>query len=565
MDRTVLRLLALGALVTACEVTAPADGGPLDAPGSDAPASDAPGSDAPGRDAPARDASSDPPVPDAGRDAAVDAGPDVTAAVNAALDLICGLPAYASCTAPWACGCEVFGAPPPRDVDACVARARGGCEPDYRDRIATAFAAGGVSVDEAALADCIATARRSYDLCLPKPVIDEDLPASCWDAFTVGGAIGDPCRIGGVRCAAGDGVCAGRVCTAAADTEGAGCLGTCAPGLRCASGSCAAPAARGEACDDHEDCAGSELCVGGVCAPPVAPDGACDRHDRCQTGYGCVEGTCQASSPSTCAPGGDEVCPSGSECRSDFVEVCLPRGGLGSPCSSDVECAESLGCDFSASFLGTCARLPGLGAPCTGGCEAGLSCMSTGGGTCALPRRLGERCDDVSVTFGSICEPGLGCVLGTCSSLPRLDERCSDENLCEAGLTCLFDDLTFENRCRAPLPEGSDCGRFGGGCGTGLFCDFRGFPPLCRIAPVEGQECPSGVCAGDLDCRMFTGLPRPICAPPAGLGERCLRTCVEGAYCGPDPSAGACFVRVCDRVSTGGGPGPFPGPEPVPL
>jgi hypothetical protein len=275
MHRPLVRSLLVCAALAGCDAAAPLDAGHVDAPepldaaldafgdaSRDAAVTDARLLDAPVADAPRFDGGRDAPGP------RPDAGPEVAAAVAQALDLVCGVPARAACSAPWLCGCDTS-SPPPFDLAACERSERTECEARLRDTLTAFFARGGVTVDEEALATCTALAEQSYQRCLPRPVSDEDQPASCWDAFVLGTAVGSPCDVSGVRCADGAGVCAGRVCTAAGDAVGARCFGTCTAGLVCAEGTCADPVAASGACSDHEDCAASELCVGGRCEAPV--------------------------------------------------------------------------------------------------------------------------------------------------------------------------------------------------------------------------------------------------------------------------------------------------------
>jgi hypothetical protein len=567
MRRPFVRSLLVCAALAGCGPAAPLDAGSVDAPepldaaldaSVDAPR-DASGADARPVDAPGSDA----PRFDAGRDASgggLDAGPEVAAAVEQALDLLCGVPARASCTAPWLCGCEVS-SPPPLDVSACEIRERFECDTRLRDTLAGFFARGGVTVDAAALAACTALAEQSYDQCLPRPVSDSDQPGSCWDAFVLGTAVGSPCDVSGVRCGGGAGVCAGRVCTAAGDAVGARCFGTCTAGLVCLDGACADPVAASGAGTDHEDCAASELCVGGRCQAPSAVGASCEGPDRCVAGAACEAGTCRSASP-RCVAGGAEGCGSGADCRAGSTTTCQPRRSAGEACFGDNECAPELLCDTETRFPGECETPPLAGQPCASRCAPGLVCVTTDfvSGRCEPTRRLGESCSGVFARQGSLCEDGLGCVGGFCGPLPRLDEPCAEDNRCEAGLVCLIDRVTFLSRCRPPLPEGADCSSSVDGCADGLYCDFSSFfSSVCRAVPSEGQEC-TGTCGSGLDCRFFPTLSRSICVPPPGLGEDCTGACTVGAFCTTDLSAGRCVQRICDIVSPGGGP--FPPPVP---
>jgi hypothetical protein len=485
-------------------------------------------------------------------------GPEIAAAVEEALDLRCGVTARAACSAPWLCGCDVSS--PPLDPAACEISGRAECEAALRGTLTSFFARVGVAVDEEALAICTALAERSYELCLPQPISAQDQPASCWDAFVLGNALGSPCEARGLRCAGGAGVCADRVCTPAGAVVGARCFGTCTAGLVCLDGTCADPVAASGRCSDHEDCAASELCVGGRCEAPAPIGASCDGVDRCVLGAACEGGSCR-STGLRCVLGGADACGSGAECRTGSTTTCQSRRGLGEPCSSEDACARDLTCDTAST--GTCTTLPGAGEPCGFRCAPGLVCLTEdfSSAICAPPRRAGESCAGVSTRDGgSACEDGLGCVGGVCGPPPRLDEACAEDGRCDAGLVCLTDRVSFLPRCRLPLPEGADCSGTADGCADGLYCDFSSFrPSVCRAVPSEGQEC-TGTCASGLDCRFFPELTRSICTPQPGLGEECGSRCAGDAFCTLDPAAGRCVQRICDRVSSGGGLFPPIGP-----
>lgn len=557
-------LLVLLTGLVGCDRVSPTDGGVLDAGTEDAGALDAP---APSSDAApdARDASGDTPSdrPD-GRDggspptdAPVDAGPDVRREVMDALDIFCDPPAYGNCTAPWMCGCDTFGISAPADVAACVRRNRGTCDSDLPSLLTPFFARGGVTIDSAALDTCVAQLRSLYDHCLP-PTDAAQYPLACRDALVLGLPIGASCELPGFRCADGAGVC-GRTCQAA-PALGESCTTFCGPGLACVSGTCAMPVAAGGTCRDHEDCATPELCIGGVCGAPLTFGAACTSEDRCATGLVCDGGVCGPRFESSCTLGSSE-CGAASECTSASRRVCAPTLPPGATCTDIAECGEGTTCDFSITFPGVCAPFPRLGERCNGPCQPGLRCLDdfTSGAVCDLPRAAGQPCNDVFSRDGRVCDDGLSCnASGVCGPIPGLDELCAGDGLCQPGLACIFDTITFEQRCRMQMPEGSSC-QSDQECMEDLYCDFtRAFPGICTPVPREGQEC-TFRCAGDLDCRFFSPLSRSYCINPGGIGAECGSRCLAGAFCTDDSTRGGCRPIVCSSVSAGGGgPGPFP-------
>lgn len=540
-------LLASLFFVAACDPAAPVvdggtdagldgaadpDGGDLDA-GSDAPSApvDAPRTDTPRLDTP------------------LDAGPDVSAEVEAALDFVCGVQAYADCTAPWGCGCETFSPPP--DVASCTSRTRESCAFEVRPGLTSYFQRVGITLDREALDRCVAAARHSFDLCLAEPATDIDPVASCFDALVVGVPIGGACEFSGMGCADGAGVCS-RSCVARPSTAGERCSVSCGGGLACVDGNCADPVAEGGACTDNEDCAADELCVGGRCGDPAGAGETCASDDECGTGYECA-GVCTAAAASCRVD--SPSCGAGRDCRTGSRRVCLARVGLGERCDDDFACQDRLFCDFGV-FPSQCAPLPTLGEACDRSCTDGAVCVFDrfgSGGLCVEHRRLGEDCSSGTWSGEPLCESGLTCNMGLCGGAPRLGEPCSDDGRCEIGLACEWDPFSGGQFCQPARPEGSPCDR--GGCDVGLFCDWTTGSPVCRRFPGEGEECPSGACQEGLECRFFAPLSRSICVPPAHLGEECSSICSAEAYCGDDLGGGTCTPLVCDLVS-GGGIGP---------
>lgn len=542
-----LRISSIAALsllaLSACDGPAPGVDGGLDAPATDTPVPpDAPTTDVPGTDAPRTDVPADTSVSDS-----PDAPIDVTEAVNGALDWICGVPAYAECTAPWSCECDTRGGPPP-DVDECVAGVRSDCERGFRSDLEADFRSGAVTFDEEALAACVAAARRSFDLCLADPAIDGSLPGACLDAFVLTTGLGSVCRFDGMRCASGAGLCDRGLCVALEATAGASCERTCASGLRCVDGACADPVEAGGACSDHEDCAGEELCIGGTCEAPAAEGEGCSGSVRCGFGMRCVRSMCVVFTDTDCAVGSAFDCGAERTCERSHEQRCNVLRTLGETCFGDKECEPTLACDRGTE---TCVALPREGEECSSRCADGLTCIEQRGvSSCRRPGRLAESCLDLFGISGPVCDVGLACRSGSCEVAPRIGEPCSDDQICEPGLACFFD----TNTCQPPGTEGDEC-ESSGICTDGLFCNYDRRPAVCAPLLADGEECTSGFCARDLDCRYFEALSRSICVVPGAVGEPCTSVCEAGAYCGEDPEAGACTATICSRLG-GGRPEP---------
>lgn len=519
-----MRALAFASLVllAGCDPTPTPDAG-LDAPTADAPAIDA-GADG-GTDAPDR--------PDGGLDApdASDAG---RTDLSAALSAVCDAAAYGRCTAPWSCGCETF-EPRPTDVEACTAMRRADCESDLTRILGPVLAAGELTVDETAAAQCVALLRQAYDLCLPDPSL---VPSICLDALVLSTELGRRCPLDGLpaRCAGGAGVCASGACVAAADRVGATCSVACSGGLRCVGGACAAAVASGGECTDHEDCEDG-LCAFGRCAPPAEASGSCAAGEPCGFGLVCTGGTCEAATADTCFVG-SAGCGSGRECALSGRTVCRLPSALGERCEGDKECIATLTC---SPDTGLCAELPTLGQPCVTRCADPSACMldTLGNATCQARGRAGESCADRFAIEGHLCEPLLGCIGGLCQPLPSLGAPCSDDGLCEDGLVC-----GSVGTCSLPSREGEGCE--GAPCEAGLFCNYDVPPARCERLRAEGELCGSAYCEPHLDC-LSDGSGIALCRPAGALGAPCSSVCTDG-FCGADLESGDCVSSICAFV-----------------
>jgi hypothetical protein len=163
---------------------------------------------------------------------------------------------------------------------------------------------------------------------------------------------------------------AGSVCIPGTAGLGAACgtieSGLCRGKLQCigdASATCARPAASGEACDPSgiqpdcdiyvaETCGADKTCVPlTVVAPPetcgeTALDHLCNSGSRCDT----------ATAKCVSRPKTGEACSDSQPCQPDDYcaanNRCTPEAGLGSPCTSDLQCKDHLYCiDSQCSAL----------------------------------------------------------------------------------------------------------------------------------------------------------------------------------------------------------------------
>jgi hypothetical protein len=147
---------------------------------------------------------------------------------------------------------------------------------------------------------------------------------------------------------------------------------------------------------------------------------------------------------------------------------------------------------------------------------------------------------------GASCELGLACVEGVCGAPPGLGSSCVEDERCEEGLVCGFDDRT----CQLPALVGASC-EDGRRCEEGTFCAGAKGARTCLLPSIAGAECSTldAPCGLGLECRPFPDLVRSLCVPPPMLGERCETACAGAAFCAPDPSATACIAPICDLVT----------------
>lgn len=296
------------------------------------------------------------------------------------------------------------------DTTSCENRAEQAYTNGALPRFQAAIAMGTMTYDGTHAQACIDALRA-----LGCNAVTSRTPAAC-DALFVGTvAAGGACAIN-EECA-GDAYCnTSAGCPGTCQARGGSattCSGdeACQSGLRCAHGSCQAPAGDGASCQGAEgvDCAGGLICVGGssttagTCGAPStvfagASGATCNLQmsQFCQAGLSCVvEGaqmqTCQMdglADGTTCHISVPDQCANGSYCSGtslgtgDLEGTCapLPTSGACATVILGARCAEGYVCDETTT---ECVELHDNGESCTGNaaCASGV-CT---GGSCVAP------------------------------------------------------------------------------------------------------------------------------------------------------------------------------------
>jgi hypothetical protein len=263
----------------------------------------------------------------------------------------------------------------------------------------------------------------------------------------------------------------------------------------------------------------------------------------------------------------DAVCPEGMLCRSvDGQSACVwPGEGVESDCCfahatpgcDDPTCeaavcgADSFCCDTewdqicTDSVASLCPGLcPGAGDPqpqygdCinVGPCDAGLTCISGGGGTFGW-------CGTIGCMDDTPCQPppGTGDAPAICAPINDMTDACildcSMGQICPDGMTCFMDTLCVWEEIVPPppvLPAYGDCADnpaetcqptedacISDAGGTAAGCSQSG----C----ADATECPAAPATGDA----------PVTCGDLGGGNTCYLDCAGGQTC---PDGTACTV-----------------------
>jgi len=455
---------------------------------------------------------------------------------------LCGPLAAAVCGAFEGCSCR------PSTPAGCLAEQTDACTRFHLgDGRQAALEAGRASLDADTVATCVARVETALEDC---SLGNADYFAFCQAVILDDAAIGDPCAVGGAVCAGGAGAClpvpGGVLLCRALALEGAPCEpGTCARGLACASGRCAAPAAEGASCVSISGCRDGLRCVAGACRTSrVAEGGACTETAACAFGLSCEGGRCAAPRSTMCTEAGSG-CPSLSVCRTTMESRCIPPLDAGGRCDTGAFCGPGLYCDFDAAPA-VCRVFPGVGEPCPIGlCRGDAWC--TPSGRCDPLGMRGELC--VTDTGGDGCAEGLSCASGLCGDPPALGQPCGAFAECAAGLACQPDGMG-RLVCATPGPIGDGCDLSigtNGGCADTTYCD-----PATSVCQPRLPA--SGPCDFDTQCQdgltCFRGPPdfTGTCQTLPGRDERCESACASGLVCGAVATGGSCVAEVCEAL-----------------
>ncbi|MBM4343399.1 MAG: hypothetical protein FJ100_08475 [Deltaproteobacteria bacterium] len=294
-------------------------------------------------------------------------------------------------------------------------------------------------------------------------------------------------------------------------------------------------------------CAASAPCGPTVCQPARATGDKCTTHIDCGFAMQCgANRRCRpARTPveyQPCEP--FESC--GPEATCVQAGICMPRGALGSTCSTHAGgqfalCAPGLVC---GSFPSTCRQALEIGDPC---------------GAHSRVRR-GQVCADGQVVpianDGDVCSKDrANCTGEDRACRPRPDGQRICAPVPEEDEPCLAMEST-----KAPTRR----------CAHGLYCDLAA--GLCRWSFAKGQacetdsECKAGSVCVSGKCVRGAPLGKPcsslapwrcaaggwckasVCVPLSGLGGSCdsaASSCIDGLRCGGE---------VCVPLSLSGGP-----------
>ncbi len=222
----------------------------------------------------------------------------------------------------------------------------------------------------------------------------------------------------------------GAACTLDEECEGAS---YCDHGGGACPGSCQARGAAGAACIDDGGCTTGLRCAAGTCRAPAGDGAGCDGPTGlgCNAGLICLgadetrAGTClsveeafSGALGAACDPSTGPLCADGLSCALDQVVagaptfVCVERAAIGAACRIAIPdaCANAV-CDGLApdtgDFDGTCVAVPAAGEACGGlmeRCATGTRCLD---GTCEPSGALGAACSSPAGCASGRCEGGV--------------------------------------------------------------------------------------------------------------------------------------------------------------
>jgi hypothetical protein len=203
----------------------------------------------------------------------------------------------------------------------------------------------------------------------------------------------------------------------------------------------------------------AEVCAAEAWEGTVPAGGDCYYDVECagEGSYCTIGRTCEAL-PGDGEPCPEQVCAAGHYCSGG---TCAPRFGAGDLCIQNVQCLESLFCDFSIPTP-VCTEFREVGEACSGSdqCVSRLcvpgTCESSGQ-TCFEDDDCGGECED----DGSVCFDDSQCGAGTCTmSLGTCfsDFDCNGGgDVCAFEVACLPSDCLGEPSCAENLQTFDYC------------------------------------------------------------------------------------------------------------
>ena len=297
-----------------------------------------------------------------------------------------------------------------------------------------------------------------------------------------------------------------------------------------------------------------EAAASGVAAGRLAYDGAaaarCVAESRAEGCFTRVSTACDDALVGLVEPGGEcysgessFTCRDGACVTTDNVcpGTCVALPEIGAPCLDGAGCGPGAVCLQN----GRCGLLPAPGEACASGmCAPGATCVVD---TCRRLATHGEEpCDDETV-----CPfPVTICVRDRCRTRVDFGEPCQLPLHCPAGSICR------DRTCRAAAVEGEACVA-DRECVSGLHCAFTE-PRTCVPFAEIGAPCQPIPCTPGASCVFDEATGANRCRARVGLDESCADSfdlCAEGLYCTdarvcrpPGARGESCWaVRPCEE------------------
>jgi len=417
-----------------------------------------------------------------------------------------------------ACGSELEGTPPGREVDV---------QPEVGPEVVDEVDASGEDVDGADdavdVSDSDAADANDIDVApdidtRPEttPDIDDDIevtpPGPC-DGLAEGATCDDDnaCTLGD-RCLAG----ACRPTSALACDDGNVCTDdTCDAAIGCRQLYNLA------ACDDGDPCTSADRCSVGICRPG---GGTCDDDNPCTRDACASNGACTNTADDTLTCEDASACTAGDFCADG---VCMP--GLADGCAENDPCV-SIACGDD----GLTCELELLNGT---GCDDGDACTTTDtcqGGLCRAGPALKCPWDTECAAFR--CDRQTGCVLDTSY---QAGKSCSDDDRCTLGEKC---DGTGVCLAAEPAPCDDDNPCTDDSCDATWGCEHSWVTGACadRSACTTNDLCEFGQCRGSaILCDDLDACTVDSCDPLLGC-QRLPLICNDH---------NACTTDSCDRAS----------------